>query len=100
MQITLRRNPKTVGWARRAAIALLVGFGVGAVAAPLTFFILLVHYNHATPKDPQNMLGALTLAVLVGAGLATLSAGASLGLAFLLRLGSKGNEAAPPAVVS
>ena len=98
MQITWRRNPKTVGWARRVAVALLVGFGMGAVAAPLTFFVLLVHYDHATPKDPQNTLAALTFAIVVGIGLAAFGAGASMALASLLNLGRR--KAAPPAVVS
>ncbi len=78
MQITFRRNPKTVGWTRRAAIALLVGFGTMLMSLPFSFLFFLSHYNSVYPKDTQNMLSALTAAMLVGLGFAVLSAVSSV----------------------
>lgn len=78
IQIAFRRNPETVGWARRAAIALLVGFGTLLVSIPFSFFFFLSHYNRVYPNDPQNMLSALTAGMLVGLGLAAITATASV----------------------
>ncbi len=78
MQVTFRSNPKTTGWARRIAIALLIGAGAMLVTLPLSFFLLLMHYQSTYPGDTQNMLSALTLGVAIGLAAAVLSAAASL----------------------
>ncbi|NYF79167.1 hypothetical protein [Granulicella arctica] len=83
MRLTFPKNPKTVGWARPVAIALLVGFGTLLLSLPISFFLFLTHYNSAYPKDPQNLLSSLTASVLVGLGLAAIIGATSLLLSFL-----------------
>jgi Na+/H+ antiporter NhaA len=79
-----RSNPKTPeGWPRRIAIALLTGLGVFLLSLPISSLLFLEHYRHLDPNDPQNLLSALTSAVLVGLLLALLSSAALL---LLLRL--------------
>ena len=83
MKIQLRKNPKTTGWARRAAIALLSGLAAFVVSLPVAFFLFLSHYQSAYPNDTQNILSALTASVLVGLGLAAVAFTAALGIALL-----------------
>ncbi len=78
MQIQYRRNPKTEGWARRAAFALLAGLAAFLLTLPIAFFLFLNHFESAYPKDTQNLLSALTASVLTGLGLALLAATATL----------------------
>jgi hypothetical protein len=70
MQVSYRSNPKTTGWAKRAAVAMLVGAGSMVFTLPISFFVLLTHYEHTTPNDTQNMLGALTISVVIGLAVA------------------------------
>jgi multisubunit Na+/H+ antiporter MnhB subunit len=86
MQVAYRKNPKTTGWARRAAIALLVGAGAMLVTLPLAFFILLTHYNTAYPHDTQNILSALTVGVVIGLVVAGGCMAATLVLSFFIGL--------------
>ena len=78
MQVSYRSNPKTTGWAKRAAIALLVGAGSVVLTLPISFFVLLTHYEHTTPNDTQNMLGALTISVVIGLVVAVLCGAATI----------------------
>ena len=86
MQIQIRTNPKTTGWARSAAISLLAALGVAVLSLPLSFFLFLSHYESVYPKDTQNMLSALTSGVLVSAGLALLVFAAGMLIFLLLSL--------------
>lgn len=74
----IRKNPPTTGWARRGAIALLLGVGMFFLPMPLTFYLFLNHFNDAYPKDPQNMLSALTASVVLGLGMAVVATSASI----------------------
>ena len=74
MQIQIRSNPKTTGWAKVAAISLLSGMAAFVLSLPVGFFLFLNHFNTAYPKDTQNLLSALTASVLVAIGLALLTA--------------------------
>jgi len=80
MKIQIRKNPKTTGWARRAAIALLSGLAAFVVSLPIAFFLFLSHFQSAYPNDTQNILSALTASVLVGLGLAVLAFTAGIGI--------------------
>ena len=83
MKLQLRKNPKTTGWARRAAIALLTGLASFVVSLPVAFFLFLGHYQSAYPNDTQNLLSAFMASVLVGLGLAALAFAAALGISLL-----------------
>jgi Na+/H+ antiporter NhaA len=78
MQIQYRTNPKTVGWARRAAIALLAGLGALLLSLPISFFLFLNHFQSAYPKDTQNLLSSLTASVVVGLVLALVTGSATI----------------------
>ena len=86
MKIQFRENPKTTGWARRAAIALLTGLASFVVSLPVAFFLFLGHYQSAYPNDTQNLLSAFMASVLVGLGLAALAFAAALGIPLLLSI--------------
>jgi hypothetical protein len=78
------------------AIALLVGFGAFLVTLPPVFFLLLSHYNRVTPNDPQNALGALTLGMVVGVGVAgTFGTGSLVASCFFAFARAAGDLAAP-----
>ena len=63
-------NPKTPeGWAKRVAIAMLCGLGVFLLSLPVSALLFLSHYEELYPKDPQNVLSALTGAVFSVASL-------------------------------
>jgi hypothetical protein len=80
-------NPKTPdGWPKRVALAMLSGLGVFVLSLPVSVLVLLHHYDELYPKDPQNLLSALTGAVLVGLTLAALGFTALLAIFFLLGL--------------
>lgn len=83
MKIQLRKNPKTTGWARRAAIALLSGLAAFVVSLPVAFFLFLSHFQAAYPNDAQNILSALTASVLVGLGLAALAFATAIGISLI-----------------
>jgi ABC-type Fe3+ transport system permease subunit len=93
-------NPKTPpGWAKRVAIAMLAGLSVFLVSLPVSALLFLNHYQRLYPEnpqnDPQNLLNALTSAVLLGLALAALSFMALLAIFLLLSLRAK--PANPPA---
>jgi hypothetical protein len=80
-------NPKTPeGWPKRIAIAMLSGLGIFLLSLPVSALLFLNHYEERYPKDPQNVLSALTGAVLLGLALAALGFTALLGVFFLLGL--------------
>jgi NO-binding membrane sensor protein with MHYT domain len=84
-----RTNPKTPeGWPKRVALAMLSGLGIFVVSLPGSVLLFLRHYEELYPKDPQNLLSALTGAVLVGLALAAL--GFTGLLAIFLLLGLRG----------
>ncbi|WP_263381883.1 hypothetical protein [Granulicella arctica] len=85
MQIQIRSNPKTTGWARVAAISLLAGLAAFVLSIPIAFFLFLSHFDTAYPKDTQNLLSALTASVLTGVSLATLTAATTLLIATLYK---------------
>lgn len=95
-----RSNPKTPeGWPRRIAIALLAGLAVFLLSLPVASLLFLNHYQHLDPNDPQNLLSALTAAVLVGLLLALLSSAALLLLLHLfvaVRGKQAGSASSPP----
>jgi ABC-type Fe3+ transport system permease subunit len=74
MQITLRPNPKTTGWLRRFATALLAGFGTFMLTLPVGLFAFAAHFNRADPADTQNLLRAVTAAMAVSLFLGGLTA--------------------------
>jgi hypothetical protein len=79
-----RSNPATPeGWPKRIAIALLGGLGIFLLSLPVTSLLFFDHFHRLDPNDPQNLLSALTSAVLVGLLLALL---VSAALLLLLRL--------------
>jgi protein-S-isoprenylcysteine O-methyltransferase Ste14 len=74
-----RSNPATPeGWPKRIALALLGGLGVFLLSLPVTALLLFDHDQHLDPNNPQNLLTALTDAVLIGLLLALLSSTALL----------------------
>jgi hypothetical protein len=78
-------NPKTPeGWAKRVAIAMLSGLGIFLVSLPVSALLFLSHYEELYPKDPQNVLSALTGAVLLGLVLAAIGFTGLLAIFFLL----------------
>jgi hypothetical protein len=82
-----RTNPKTPeGWPKRTAIAMLSGLGIFVVSLPVSALLFLRHYEELYPKDPQNLLSALTGAVLVGLVLAALGFMGLLAIFLLLGL--------------
>jgi hypothetical protein len=80
-------NPKTPeGWPKRVAIAMLSGLAIFLLSLPVSVLLFLSHYEELYPKDPQNLLSALTGAVLVGLALAALGVTGLLAIFFLLGL--------------
>ena len=60
-------NPKTPeGWPKRVALAMLGGLGLFLLSLPVSVLLFFSHYQQLYPKDPQNLLSALTGAVVVG----------------------------------
>jgi hypothetical protein len=80
-------NPQTPeGWPKRVAIAMLSGLGIFLLSLPVSVLLFFGHYQELYPKDPQNLLSALTGAVLLGLALAALSFTVLLAIFFLLGL--------------
>jgi NO-binding membrane sensor protein with MHYT domain len=80
-------NPKTPeGWPKHVAIAMLSGVGIFLLSLPVSVLLFLNHYEEMYPKDPQNLLSALTAAVLMGLVLAALGFTGMLAIFFLLGL--------------
>jgi ABC-type Fe3+ transport system permease subunit len=78
-------NPKTPeGWPKRIAIAMLSGLGIFVLSLPVSALVLLDHYQELYPKDPQNVLSALTGAVGSGLILALVTIPLVLALLWLL----------------
>jgi hypothetical protein len=66
-QLPWPTNPKTPeGWPKRVAIATLSGLAVFLLALPIAALLFFDHYQRLYPNDPQNLLSALTSAVVVG----------------------------------
>jgi ABC-type Fe3+ transport system permease subunit len=85
MPLQLRTNPKTTGWQRRGAIALLIGLAAFTLSLLVSFFFFLNHFNNAYPRDTQNLLSALTASVVLGLVCALLAFATALLLSLLLR---------------
>lgn len=87
MKLPIRTNPKTPeGWPKRIAISVLCGLAVFLIALPISFLLFLNHDQHASPSDPQNLLSALTAAVVLSLALAAFGGAAMLTIFFLLSL--------------
>lgn len=87
-------NPKTpAGWPKRVAIAMLAGLSVFLVSLPVSALLFLNRYQRLYPEnpqnDPQNLLNALTSAILLGLAIAALSFTALLAIFLLLSLRAK-----------
>jgi ABC-type Fe3+ transport system permease subunit len=79
LQAPWRSNPKTPeGWPKRIAIALLGGLAVFLLSLPVLSLLFLNDDRHRDAGNPQNLLHAVTSAVLVGLLLALLSIAALL----------------------
>jgi NO-binding membrane sensor protein with MHYT domain len=90
MHLPWPANPKTpAGWPKRVAIAMLVGLSVFLLSLPVSALLFLNHYQQLYSQDPQNLLSALTSAILVGLALAALSFTALLAIFLLLSLRAK-----------
>jgi len=82
-----RSNPKTPeGWPKCIALATLSGLGVFLLSLPVSVPLFFDHYQQLYPKDPQNLLSALTSAVLLGLILAALTIPTVLALLRLVAL--------------
>jgi hypothetical protein len=80
-------NPKTPeGWPKRIAIAMLSGLGMFVLSLPVSVLLFFGHYQQLYPKDPQNLLSALTGAVIVGLILALVTIPTVLAVLRLLTL--------------
>jgi len=60
--------------------------GIFLLSLPVSVLLFFGHYQELYPKDPQNLLSALTGAVLLGLALAALSFTVLLAIFFLLGL--------------
>lgn len=90
MKIRWRKNPKTEdGWFKRIAISLLVALGGFLTSLPASFGLFLNRLQHTDPGDTQNMLGAITSAVLVGLGFAVVCFVASMAVQFVFSFRKK-----------
>ena len=99
MQIRWRKNPKTEeGWFKRIAISLLVAVAGFAVGFPAAFFLMVEYLRRTKPGDTENFLGAMTAAVVVGLGVASVGFFAALGVLWLLsfRGGEERNAGVSP----
>jgi hypothetical protein len=86
-QLPWPTNPKTPeGWPKRIALAMLSGLGVFVLSLPVSVLLFFKHYEALYPKDPQNLLSALTGAVVVGLLLALVTIPAVLAAFGLLAL--------------
>jgi hypothetical protein len=80
-------NPKTPeGWPKRVALAMLSGLGIFLLSLPVSVLLFFSHYQQLYPKDPQNLLSALTGAVGVGLILALVTIPTVLAVLRLLAL--------------
>jgi hypothetical protein len=78
-------NPKTPeGWPKRVALAMLSGLGIFLLSLPVSVLLFFSHYQQLYPNDPQNLLSALTGAVVVGLILALATIPAVLAVLRLL----------------
>lgn len=71
MQKKLAKTPR---WARGLAISVLTGLGIGILTIIITAFFFYRHYTAEFPTDTQNLLSALTSAVVTGIGVGAVAA--------------------------
>lgn len=82
----MEKPAKTPRWARCLAISVLVGLSVGILTIAIASFFFYQHYASLFPADTQNILSALTSAVLVGIVIGAVAAVATAGAYLLLGL--------------
>ena len=70
----------------RCDLAMLSGLGMFVLSLPVSVLLFFGHYQQLYPKDPQNLLSALTGAVVVGLILALVTIPAVLAVLRLLDL--------------
>jgi hypothetical protein len=68
------------------AIAILTGLSTGILAIFISSFFFYRHYASQFPDDTQNLLSALTSAVVVGIGVCAVVSVATAGAYILLGL--------------
>jgi ABC-type Fe3+ transport system permease subunit len=82
-----RKNPKTEdGWFKRTAISLLAALAAFTISLPVGFFLYLSHLQSAFPNDTQNMLGAITSAVLTSLAVGGICFGGCMAIFLLFTL--------------
>jgi Kef-type K+ transport system membrane component KefB len=81
----IRKNPPTTGWARRGAIALLIGVAAFFLPLPLSSYFFFEHFSKVYPKDPENLLSALAASVVLGLALAIAATSATLVLSLIYK---------------
>jgi hypothetical protein len=81
----IRKNPPTTGWARRGAIALLIGVAAFFLPLPISFYFFMEHFNTVYPRDTQNLLSALAASVVLGLALAIAATSATLVLSLVYK---------------
>jgi MFS family permease len=64
----MQKPAKTARWAKCLAISVLVGLSSGILTIAISSFFFYRHYASQFPADTENLLSALTSAVLVGIG--------------------------------
>lgn len=87
MQVRWRKNPKTEdGWFKRTAISLLAALAAFTISLPIGFFLYLNHLQNTFPNDTQNMLGAITSAVLTSLAVGGICFGGCMAIFLLFTL--------------
>lgn len=69
-----KKPAKTPRWAKGLAISILAGLAIGVLTIIISAFFFYRHYAAAYPTDTQNLLSALTSAVVTGIGVGALAA--------------------------
>ena len=70
----MQKPAKTPRWARGLAISILAGLAIGILTILIAGFFFYRHYAAEYPTDTQNLLSALTSAVITGIGVGALAA--------------------------
>jgi ABC-type Fe3+ transport system permease subunit len=79
----MQKPAKTARWAKCLAISVLVGLSIGILTIAVSSYFFYRHYASRFPSDTQNLLSALTSAMVVGIGVGAVAAVATAG-AYLL----------------
>jgi hypothetical protein len=90
----MQKPAKTARWAKCLAISVLVGLSIGIFTIALSSFFFYRRYASQFPSDTQNVLSALSSAVVVGIGVGAAAAVGTAGIYLLL--GLRGTDAETP----